>query len=114
MSAHCGTTGIIYLMLCTCKAFYDGKTIREFRQRVGDHVYYSTNGKRTTVGCHIGLDHKYDPKAVRFLALEVLPPDVRGGDRDKMLLQREALWIERLNATVPPGLNKVNSLSPFF
>lgn len=41
--AQCDTTGIIYLMLCTCKAFYVGKTIREFRQRVNDHVYYSTN-----------------------------------------------------------------------
>lgn len=113
MSAHCGTTGIVYLMLCTCQAFYVGKTIREFRQRISDHIYYSTNGKLTTVGNHIGLYHKYNLKAVGFLALEVVPPDGRGGDRAKILFQREALWIERLNATIPLGLNEVNSFKPF-
>lgn len=77
-SALCGTTGVIYLMLCDCKAFYVGKTIRELRQRIGDHLYYSANGKLTPVGRHIGLYHRFNPLAVKFLALEVVPPDSRG------------------------------------
>lgn len=60
--AHCGTTGVIYLMLCDCKAFYVGKTIRELRQRIGNHLYYSTNGKLTTIGRHIGLYHRFNPR----------------------------------------------------
>lgn len=89
-------------MLCTCHAFYVGKTIRELRQRIGDHLYCSTNGKLTTIGRHTGLYHRYNSLAVQFLVLKVLAIDPRGGDRDRVLLQREALWIERLTATIPP------------
>lgn len=48
-----GITGVIYLMLCERKAFYVGKTIRELRQRIRNHIYFSTNGKLTTIGRHI-------------------------------------------------------------
>lgn len=30
--ADCSTRGVVYLMLCICKAFYVGKTIRELRR----------------------------------------------------------------------------------
>lgn len=52
---NCGTRGVVYLMVCSCRAFYVGKIIRELRQRLGDHLYYSTNGKLTTVGRHIAV-----------------------------------------------------------
>lgn len=77
-SSHCGTKGVIYLMFCKCNAFYVGKTIHEFRQRIGDHLYYSGNGKLTTVGLPIGLYHKFDLMAVRFFVLEVDHPSPRG------------------------------------
>lgn len=112
-SANCVTTGVVYLMLCTYQAFYVGKTIRELRQRIGEHLYCSTSGKLTTIGRHIGLHHRYNPLAVKFLILEVVATDPRGGDRDRVLLQQEALWIERLNALIPPGLNEVNSFKSF-
>lgn len=111
--ANCGTKGVIYLMTCSCKAFYVGKTIREFRQRIGDHLYYSENGKLTTIGRHIGLYHKFDSLVVQFLVLEVVQPNPRGGDWDHSVLQRESLWIERLNATFRPGLNETVSYKPF-
>lgn len=53
--ADCGTRGVIYLMLCQCRSFYVGKTIR---QRIGDHLYDSGGGKVTTIGRHIGLYHR--------------------------------------------------------
>ena len=67
-------------MICTCGAFYIGKTIREFRQRMGDHFYDSDVGKLTTVGRHVGLYHRYDLSVVRFFILEVIPPHPQGGD----------------------------------
>lgn len=92
-NANCGTRGVIYLMVCQCQAFYVGKTIREFRQRIGDHLYYSG------IGRHIDLHHRYDLSVIRFLVLEVVPSSPRGGDWDRVILQRETLWIEHLNAT---------------
>ena len=51
-SANCGTKGVIYLMICNCGAFYIGKTFREFRQRMGDHLYqgWRTRGSRAACG----------------------------------------------------------------
>lgn len=43
----------------------------------------------------------------------VTPPYPRGGNWDKRILQHETLWIERLDAMIPPGLNEVNSYRPF-
>lgn len=96
-------------MIFNCNTFYVGKTIREFRQQIGDHLYYSTNGKLTTIGHHIGLHHKFDPHVVKLLVLEVVPQSLRGGDWDMAILQLETVWIERLNATIPPGLNEMLS-----
>lgn len=62
---------------CDCKAFYVGKTIRELRQFIGDHLYCSTNGKLTTIGHHVGLYHRFNPLEATFLALKVIPLDPR-------------------------------------
>lgn len=66
-------------MICQCGAFYIGKTIRQLRQRIGDHLYDSGGGKLATIGRHIGLYHRYDLSVVRFLVLEVIAPNPRGG-----------------------------------
>lgn len=68
--ANCSTKGVIYLMVCASNAFYVGKTIRELYQRIGDHLYCSTNGKFTTVGQHIGLHHIFDPEVVKLWCLK--------------------------------------------
>lgn len=77
--SNCGTRGVVYLMVCVCKVLYVGKTIKELRQRLGDHLYYSTNGKLTMVGHHIGIHHRFQPESVKFLVLESIPEDPRGG-----------------------------------
>lgn len=90
-----------------------GKTISEFRQCIADHLYYSINGELTTMGRHIGLCHRFDSQVVKFMVLDVIPQDPRGGDWNRAILQCETLWIERLNATIPPGLNEIISYKPF-
>lgn len=58
--ADCDTQGIVYLMCCKCRAFYVGKTARQFSQRIKDQVYYSANGKMlTAVSGHLDLYHKF-------------------------------------------------------
>lgn len=67
---------VIYLLICDCNAFFVGKTIRELRQWIGNHLYYSTNRKLTTIDCHIGLHHIFNTQVVKFLVLEVVPQDL--------------------------------------
>lgn len=90
--ANGGIRGVIYLMVCACNAFYVGKTIRELRQRMLDHLYYLSSGKFTTVGRYIGLHHRFQPEVV--MVLEVVPEDLRGGDWDQLILRWETTWIE--------------------
>lgn len=92
-------------MICECNAFYVGKTRRELRQQIGDHLYYSNSGKLTAIGQHIGLCHRFRSEVAKFFVLEVVHEDPQSGNWDRKLLQGETLRIERLNAVVPPGLN---------
>lgn len=48
-----------------------------------------------------------------FIGLEHIPESPRGGDLDKRILQKEALWIAVLEATTPPGLNEAFSFKSF-
>lgn len=111
--ADCETQGIVYLMTCKCKAFYVGKTIRQFRSRIKDHIYYGGGKMVTSVSRHLDLYHKFDTSVISFIALAVIPQNPRGGNWDKQILQRETLWIERLNAIHAPGINEAQSYKPF-
>lgn len=54
--ADCSTTGIVYLAMCLCGAFYIGKTKSPFAKRIQDHLYYLDAGLLYTPICkHIGL-----------------------------------------------------------
>ena len=48
----------------------------------------------------------HDVCTLRFQGIEVVNPLKRGGDRDKVLLQREAYWIHTLQTEHPKGLNE--------
>lgn len=102
----CSTQGIIYIINGRCGVFYIEKTKLQFGQRIGDHIYYSDGGKIITpVTRHVDLHHKYHTDMVSFFILEVISPDPRGGNWDKRILHLDALWIESLDAMIPPGLN---------
>ncbi|OCT55359.1 hypothetical protein XELAEV_18002720mg [Xenopus laevis] len=49
----------------------------------------------------------------RFIAIDHIPPPRRGGDRSKILLQREVFWTRKLNTLAPAGLNDQCSLLCF-
>lgn len=35
---NCSTTNVVYQIICPCGKIYVGKTIREFRKRMGEHI----------------------------------------------------------------------------
>lgn len=109
--ANFNIKGIIYLMICQCKAYYVGKTKREWRYRIAEH---SADIRRRTenspVAGNVKCHHGPDPSLVRFIALDRVHVNIRGGNWDQSILRTESKWIYRLKATKSPGgLNISNS-----
>lgn len=112
--ATCQLFGMVYIMLCECHAFYVGKTKRPFYHRIRDDVsLVSKKIMETPISRHMGLLHHFDCSKMHFFALKHIPPGDRGGDYDKILLQREARWIHELSALKYPGLNDAYSFKSF-
>lgn len=112
--ANCRTRGVVYLMQCQCGAFYVGKTRQEFTKRVEKHIHSMGIGSLyLPLGRHVAKQHNYRMPKVNFTVLDRLHIPTRGGDWNKILLQREMRWIRHLRATTPPGLNEVESFRPF-
>lgn len=87
----CETMGIINLLTCECGCFYIGKTKRQFRRRIGDHLGDIRGGRMNKPICrHVGLFHKFDASVIKFCASEVVSEPSRGGDWDNLILQKEA------------------------
>ncbi|CAH2327957.1 Hypothetical predicted protein, partial [Pelobates cultripes] len=100
---NCQTMGIVYLLSCSCKKLYVGKTSRKFKLRIGEHVN-SVNPKRlvdTPVSKHLKLHHGGSAEGIRFCGIEKVILGPRGGDLDKRLLQRESFWIYKLKTLSP-------------
>lgn len=111
---NCQSVGSVYLMICSCGAFYVGKTKRPLFCRIRDHVSLISKHKmETSISRHVGLHHSYNLKCIGFFSLEHLPPHERGGGIDNKLLQLETRWIYTLQATRSPHLNKGISYKPF-
>ena len=67
----------------------------------------------TPISRHSGIYHEFNSKKMKFSALEYITPGERGGNYDKILLQKEAKWIHCLTALTLPGLNEALSFKPF-
>lgn len=77
--ANCRTRGIIYLLLCRCKAYYVGKTKREWRCRISKHCSdIWRKAEKSPIAGHMACQHEPDPPFVRFIALDRIHPNIRG------------------------------------
>ncbi|CAH2324294.1 Hypothetical predicted protein, partial [Pelobates cultripes] len=95
---NCQSKGLIYLLSCSCKKLYVGKTFRMFKLRIREHVN-SVNPTRqidTPISKHLKLHHGGSSEGIRFSGIERVTLGPRGGDLDKKLLQRESFWIYKL------------------
>lgn len=109
----CLTRGVIYLASCRCGLQYVGKTHREFRRRIGDHLGDIRNKRDTAISRHIRTMHDGDPRFISFQAIEHVSRGMRGGDWDRRILQRESFWIFELRTLCPQGLNEELSFNCF-
>lgn len=112
--ANCKTSGVVYMIRCSCGCFYIGKTKLEFKQRASRHLTsMRTCNPELPLGRHVSSIHGGKFPDIKFLILDRVYPNPRGGDWNKTLLQHETCWIAFLKANQPPGLNDVVSFRPF-
>ncbi|OCT65990.1 hypothetical protein XELAEV_18042244mg [Xenopus laevis] len=98
----CITTGVIYMLKCPYRKAYVGKTKRAIRKRIGEH-------KRTTSNCDLEKQKYVTPVSrhfrvqghnsnqLKWLVLQVVSVSPSGGDYNRILLQKETMWIDQLN-----------------
>ena len=102
----CKTKYVVYMLKCPCGLCYVGKTIREIKTRFSEHKSAIRNkDEKSSVARHFNTVG-HEVCTLRFQGIEVVNPLKRGGDRDKVLLQREAYWIHTLQTEHPKGLNE--------
>lgn len=101
----CSTTGVIYLITCPCGKVYVGKTTRQLKQRIAEHRSTIRRKDDTyPLACHF-MEMEHTVASLRYIGIEKVETPRRGGDLDRILLQREAEWIHRLDSLAPRGLN---------
>ncbi|OCT91792.1 hypothetical protein XELAEV_18014845mg [Xenopus laevis] len=93
---------------------YVGKTIRPVNVRIKEHKSNIRNFKLNT-HTDTPVSRLFDTAKHNWKVLETVPKpkEIRGGDHNTLLLQREARWIKRLETTHPKGLNEQYNLSCF-
>ena len=85
-----------------CGIQYVGQTARNFGKRVGKHVNDIKNNKDTANGQHYN-SKGHSLSDFRAMVIEkVIPNDVA------WLLEREEMWIRRLETKKPHGLNRID------
>ncbi|CAL9708703.1 unnamed protein product [Knipowitschia caucasica] len=88
-------------------------TKRRLKDRLSEHKYaIRTKNPNYPMARHFSsVGHNLSH--LQAMVIEVIPASLRGGDRVKRLAQRETFWIDKLKATIFPGLNEDVDFSVF-
>ncbi|OCU02623.1 hypothetical protein XELAEV_18008386mg, partial [Xenopus laevis] len=110
--ATCTTTGVIYMLKCPCGNSYVGKTKRDEDREITNRELEKQKSV-TPVSRHFRMQgHNSDQ--LRWLVLQIVRIPPRGGEYNHILLQKEIMWIDKLNTMAPMGLNEHLNYSCFF
>lgn len=110
---NCNTPFVVYLLKCPCGLAYVGKTSRPLRTRISEHRSNIRCGDtRNPVAAHF-LAAGHNVCTLRYTGIERVERPPRGGNHDRLLLQRETYHIYALNTMSPHGLNEDFDIKPF-
>lgn len=102
----CNTEGAVYALECSCGLQYIGRTKRQLRVWIKEHVKNILNGyDKHSVSKHFLLCHNKDPTHLKFWGIEPYIRHWRGGHNVRTLSQAESRWIFMLDTFAPRGLN---------
>ncbi|OCT59808.1 hypothetical protein XELAEV_18000681mg [Xenopus laevis] len=91
-------------MKCKCSIEYVGKTIREFRRRIMEHIGDGRHKRNTSVANHINTMHAGKTEMMHFFGIKKVLNTPRVGDLNRQILQKEAEWIYIMASKAPHGL----------
>ncbi|XP_041420023.1 uncharacterized protein LOC121398837 [Xenopus laevis] len=121
----CTSRNVIYIIKCPCGLIYCGKTNRQLRERISMHrstIRAALEPKpkknvkqdisKQPVAQH-WLQAKHPASSFKCMPIDCIQDTPRGGNTDRMLLQREAFWTYELDCVAPRGLNTALQLNCF-
>lgn len=97
----CQSSYVIYILTCPCNLLYVGETTQKIKDRIAQHRSTIRHPQSSLpVSRHFSeMGHK--DTDLRFMVLEEIPHDKRGGDRILKLKRREVWWINKLQSLAP-------------
>lgn len=102
----CTSTHVTYLLSCPCGLQYVGRTTRELRVRLREHVTNIKKGyKDHSLSNHFRVAHNRDPSLLTFSGIDRVHAHWRGGNLKRLISQNESSWIYKLGTSSPNGLN---------
>ncbi|OCT70436.1 hypothetical protein XELAEV_18037355mg [Xenopus laevis] len=109
----CGTRYVVYAVQCECGALYIGRTIRQLRVRLGEHLRGIDNKDvDNPILKHFIMAHDGIPQKIRMFGIDKINEN-SGGNLTTKLLRLESNWIFKLGTIIPEGMNSHFELKPF-
>ena len=126
---NCTTERVIYMLTCPCPKIYVGKTKRQLKVRIGEHIRDIRNEEKeeekrkkpgyiekfhdSPVARHFLQFHGGKSDGLKVKGFYTLNLPARRGDHDKILNQKEKWWIYTLKSLAPLGINTELSMQSF-
>ncbi|OCT60772.1 hypothetical protein XELAEV_18046794mg [Xenopus laevis] len=110
----CDSKHVVYMLKCPCGLIYIGQTIRAAKERIKEHRGNIRNFKMgtardTSVSRHFHMEG-HNVSQLKWMILE----QAKMGRRyEKILAQKEAFWIKKINTMASKGMNDHWSIIPF-
>ena len=107
----CKSSNIIYCIECKeCNMQYVGQTLRQMRERIGEHLGYIRRKKmKNEVPIHFNKCDHHGEKDVQVHILDFIHSHPRSDRGKKLRLKIEFNWIHRLKTQSPWGLNTLDN-----
>ncbi|OCT78618.1 hypothetical protein XELAEV_18029706mg [Xenopus laevis] len=103
----CVSKFAVYVLICPCGLIYVVETTQMIKLRISQQRSAINLGNMTLPVAKNFVEKGHTSSdQLRFMVLETIPPQKRGGDQELKLKKREVCWINKLNSLYPAGLNR--------
>uniref|UniRef100_A0A8C5MGY3 Reverse transcriptase domain-containing protein n=1 Tax=Leptobrachium leishanense TaxID=445787 RepID=A0A8C5MGY3_9ANUR len=102
----CESSYVVYILKCPCGLLYVGETTTKMKERFSKHKSTIRTGRYDLPVPEHFFALAHNIAQLRFQIIDHVPVSRRGGDRIKLLKQKEKRWIHRLDTLWPRGLNR--------
>lgn len=102
----CDSDHVTYVLECLCSLQYVGRTTRQLKVRINEHLTNIKNGyPNHSVSRHFKLCHDSDPSLCTFYGIDKISRDWRGTHMKRAVSKNETYWLYKLQTMQPHGMN---------